>query len=284
MTKTPRILTIAGSDCSGGAGIQGDMRAVNALGGYASSVITAVTAQNTHGVSGVHGVPAEFVAQQVGAVLEDIGADAIKTGMLYSADIIESIANAISQAKLRGNIAQDTPMIVDTVMRSGSGNADLMRQSGEALSALKKKLIPMAALVTPNIPEAQILADMGIESRDDMVSAAQKIQQMGAKSVLIKGGHASGDELHDLLLCADGRQHWFSALRQKNAHTHGTGCAYASAIATIWGGAGSGDDISSDKLRDIIAQAHAYVQSAITNSAGIGGGNCAVGVGDRLPQ
>lgn len=215
-----RVLTIAGSDSGGGAGIQADIKTISLLGGYASSVITALTAQNTLGVSGIHAVPANFVRQQLRAVLDDLGADVIKTGMLLNSEIIRTVAE-----ELRG---QAGLTVVDPVMIA-KGGASLLQQ--DAIDALISQLLPQTYLLTPNLPEAEALTGRGITSVDAMEQAAIRLQQLGARHVLIKGGHLAGAPV-DLL-----RQGTTTLLLQgerlDSAHTHGTGCTTAAAVAAL---------------------------------------------------
>lgn len=271
MPKQGRVLIIAGSDPGGGAGIQADIKTVTCLGGYASAVITALTAQNTQGVFGIHDVPADFVRQQITLVLDDIGADAIKTGMLHTAEIIEVVAETLkntpplrhppSSPRQRGDNGLGIPLILDPVMFA-KGGAALLETS--ALAALKEKLLPLAEIVTPNIPEAEYLADMKIHSVDDMKKAAQKILKSGCKAVLLKGGHMDGDILTDILADKNGME-VFSDPRINTKHTHGTGCTLASAIAT-----GLAQGLS---LKESVTRARAFVRTAMENAPGLGKGH-----------
>jgi len=216
-----RILTIAGSDSGGGAGIQADLKAITLLGGYGMSVLTALTAQNTVGVQAIHEVPASFVGKQIDSVLSDIGVDAIKTGMLLNAEIIEVVAEKIKQYGVE-------IVVVDPVMVSKSG-APLLRK--DARKALINQLIPLAQVVTPNLFEASILTGIEVNSLDRMREATVQIWGMGAKNVVVKGGHLKGkaiDTLYDGTNFAE-----IEAPRIKVKNTHGTGCTFASAIATL---------------------------------------------------
>ena len=216
-----RVLTIAGSDSSGGAGIQADLKTITLLGGYGMSVLTAVTAQNTVGVQAIHEVPASFVERQIDSVLSDIGADAVKTGMLANAGIIEVVARKINQYRVR-------KVVVDPVMVAKSGDA-LLRE--EAMEVLIKKLLPLATVVTPNLPEASVLCGFKVTSLEQMKKAAHHIHRMGPKYVVLKGGHLEGTAI-DLLY--DGRKfEEMRAARIISKNTHGTGCTFASAIATL---------------------------------------------------
>jgi len=250
-----RVLTIAGSDSGGGAGIQADLKTVIALGGYGTSAITALTAQNTQGVFGVMPVPPEFIVQQIEVVLQDIGADAIKTGMLHSAPVIEAVADAL--ARHGGGV----PLVIDPVMVAASG-ATLLQQ--EAISALKESLLPLAGLLTPNLPEAEKLCGRDIKSEEEMRAAAQELRALGPQAVLLKGGHMEGNELVDVLASAEGVE-CFTTSRIPTEDTHGTGCTLASAIAT-----GLAQGLM---LRDAVIRARAYLQKAIAGAPGIGRGH-----------
>jgi len=215
-----RVLTIAGSDSGGGAGIQADLKTITVLGGYGMSVLTALTAQNTLGVQGILEVPPAFVGKQIDSVLSDIGADAVKTGMLANGKIVEVVARKIRSYRLKR-------VVVDPVMVAKSGDPLLQK---EAREALKERLIPLATIVTPNLPEASVLAGMRIRSFENMKEAAIRIHRLGARNVVIKGGHLKGDAL-DLLY--DGKTyHELRGPRIEMKNTHGTGCTFASAIAT----------------------------------------------------
>jgi hydroxymethylpyrimidine/phosphomethylpyrimidine kinase len=251
-----RVLVVAGSDSGGGAGIQADIKTITALGGYAATAITALTAQNTLGVFGVFPVDPDFVAQQMDLVLSDIGADAIKTGMLYSADTIEVVVRVLEKR------AGTVPLIVDPVMIA-KGGAELLDSS--ALFALRRRLIPRAALVTPNAPEAAAIANRPVETLEDMGAAADYILALGASAVLVKGAHIPGDEIVDLLRTADGDQILFRQNRIDSTSTHGTGCTLASAIA-----AGVAEGLT---LRDSVSRAEDYVHKAILAAPGFGGGH-----------
>src|SRR5512139_1623108 len=216
-----RILTIAGSDSGGGAGIQADLKAITLLGGFGMSVITALTAQNTIGVHGIHEIPPSFVEKQMEVVLSDIGADAIKTGMLAHSEIIRVVARKIRQYGLKY-------VVVDPVMVAKSGDSLLRKDAREALI---RELIPLAWIVTPNLPEASVLAGFKVTSVEEMRKAARRIHRLGAKHVVVKGGHLKGWAV-DLLY--DGKRfEEIAARRIKTKNTHGTGCTFASAIATF---------------------------------------------------
>lgn len=251
-----RVLIIAGSDSGGGAGIQADIKTVSALGGYAATAISALTAQNTQGVFGVYEVPPDFVARQMEMVLTDIGADCLKTGMLATVSIIEAVAEAIDR------FAPHVPLVVDPVMVAKGGAALL---AGNATLALVDKLVRRATVVTPNIPEAEVLLGRAIPDRAAMDGAARDLLALGAKAVLLKGGHMEGDELVDVLAQADGTVTRFTGTRIQSRSTHGTGCTLASAIAC---GLAQGLD-----LVQAVGRARAYVRRAIETAPGLGSGH-----------
>lgn len=253
--KPGRLLIVAGSDSGGGAGIQADIKAATALGAYAMTAIAALTAQNTRGVFGVVGVDPAFVALQMKLVLEDIGADAVKIGMLGSAEVIETVA-ATYQALCPG-----VPLVVDPVMVAKGGHSLL---AADAENALRARLLPLAEVVTPNIPEAEALTGMKINDFADMRRAAEILLGFGPKAVLLKGGHMEGPILRDLLLWRDGERVYEGA-RIETAHTHGTGCTLASATAS-----GIACGMS---LPDAVARARAYVLEAIRTAPGLGQGH-----------
>lgn len=250
-----RVLIIAGSDSGGGAGIQADIKTVTALGGYAMTAITALTAQDTRTVHDIHEVPAEFIALQLRVVLQDIGADAIKTGMLHRADIIDAVVEALEQ------YAPGVPLVVDPVMVA-KGGASLLQPS--AAEALRTKLIPRATVITPNLPEAAVLSALKVEAESDMAMAADALLRLGPRAVLLKGGHLPGDRLVDLLR-DDAGETRFVDTRLNTSSTHGTGCTLASGIAT-----GLAFGLS---LKDAVTQARAYVRRAIETAPGFGHGH-----------
>lgn len=256
MTKG-RVLIIAGSDSSGGAGIQADIKTVTCLDGYAMSAITALTAQNTQGVFGIHPVPTEFIAQQIRLCLDDIGADAIKTGMLHSAEVIDAIV---------ANVPIEIPLVVDPVMVAKGGALLLKTQ---ALTALKDLLLPRAAIITPNLPEAELLLSRAIPNEASMVEAANELLSYGAHAVLLKGGHSEGPVITDVLQIRGASPILLTAKRVDTRHTHGTGCTMASAIAT-----GLAQKMT---LEDTVRRAHHYVQAAIANAPGLGKGHGPLG-------
>ena len=218
-----RVLTIAGSDSGGGAGIQADLKTFSAIGCYGMSVITALTAQNTRGVNGIHAVPPAFAVEQIDAVLSDIGTDAIKIGMLYSAELIEVVAKAL---KKHGA----SKIVLDPVMVAQSGDKLLQ---DDAIEAIKEHLMPLADVVTPNIPEASVLCGRPLRQWSDIESAAKTLAQHGSRSILIKGGHGEEDNSIDLLfLTRENRFVRLAADRIKTNNNHGTGCTLSSAIAS----------------------------------------------------
>ena len=251
-----RVLIVAGSDSGGGAGVQADIKTVTALGGYAATAIAALTAQNTRGVFGVHNVPPDFVKLQMRLVLDDIGADAIKTGMLSSAGIIDAFADVIEE--------RPTPrpaLVVDPVMVAKGGDRLL---DIDAVATFKRRILHHADLVTPNLAEAEVLSGMAITSLDEMRHAAEMMLTLGCRAVLLKGGHLPGDDLVDLLATEDGEEE-FPSRRIHTRHTHGTGCTFASAIAT-----GLAQGMS---LRDSVVRAKAYLEEAIRTAPGYGEGH-----------
>jgi hydroxymethylpyrimidine/phosphomethylpyrimidine kinase len=250
-----RVLIVAGSDSGGGAGIQADIKAVTAMGAFAATAITALTAQNTEGVHGVVAVEPAFIAQQIEVVLTDIGADALKTGMLHSAEVIATVVSSLKKH------APDVPLVVDPVMIAKGGHRLLL---GEAEAALRDTLLTMAALVTPNLPEAEVLVGFAVHDESSMRRAAEKLLSLGAKAVLMKGGHLEGDRVIDLLM-HDGKVDRFEDARIPTRHTHGTGCTLASATA-----AGLAQKMS---LSDAFARARAYVREAIATAPGYGQGH-----------
>jgi len=250
-----RVLIIAGSDSGGGAGIQADIKTVTALGGYAMTAVTALTAQNTLGVHGVVGVDPDFIARQMTVVLDDLGADALKTGMLHSAPVITAVCDVIAAA------ARDLPLVADPVMYAKGGHALLQPEAMETLTA---RLLPLAAVVTPNLPEATALTGLQIETVEDMEAAGRALIARGAGAALVKGGHLQGPRLYDVLVHAGGVR-VFEDARIDTAHTHGTGCTLASAVSC---GLAQGMD-----LEAAVARARAYVRQAIAQAPGFGSGH-----------
>ncbi|MDJ0942523.1 MAG: bifunctional hydroxymethylpyrimidine kinase/phosphomethylpyrimidine kinase [Kiloniellales bacterium] len=251
-----RVLIVAGSDSGGGAGIQADIKTVTALGGFAATAVTALTAQNTTGVYGVVGVEPAFIQQQMRVVVEDIGADAVKTGMLHSAPVIEAVAEVLAE------LDPALPVVVDPVMVAQSG-ASLLES--DAVSAVKERLLPRAGVLTPNLPEAAALLGGAIsETRDGMVSAALGLAELGPGAVLLKGGHMASDSLRDVLVRRGEVLEVFEEPRIDTEHTHGTGCTLASAIAT---GLAQGLAVTA-----AVQRARRYLRLAIERNPGLGRG------------
>ncbi len=259
-----RVLIVAGSDSGGGAGIQADIKTVTALGGYAATAITALTAQDTITVHAVHDVPADFVAQQMRVVLRDIGADAIKTGMLNRPEVIHAIVQVLDE------LAPDVPLVVDPVMVA-KGGARLLQPEAEV--ALIEQLIPRAAVITPNLPEAGALIGRSVADAASMEPAARDLLALRPRAVLLKGGHLEGDELVDLLLDRQGVQR-FTSTKLHTRSTHGTGCTLASAIAT---GLALGQP-----LAEAVIDARRYVRRAMETAPGFGQGHGPLNHGHRI--
>ena len=244
----PIALTIAGSDSGGGAGIQADLKAMSALGVFGASVITAVTAQNTQAVTAVHGIPLDVIAAQIDAVLGDLDVRAIKIGMLATPEIIETVARGISEFK--------GPVVLDPVMIAKSGDALL---ADEAVQTLRDVLVPRATVLTPNLPEAAcLLGHDDARTPQEMTSQGKSLCAKGAQSVLMKGGHGTGDICHDLLIDKTRVLAEYQAPRKSTRNTHGTGCTLSSSIA-----AGLAKGLP---LADAVGQAHEYLQGAIARA------------------
>lgn len=253
----PRLLTIAGSDSGGGAGIQADLKTFAAHGAYGMSVITALTAQNTREVRAVHEVPPEMVAAQIDAVLEDLGADAVKIGMLSSAAIVHTVAD-----RLRFHLAgKEVPVVLDPVMIAKSGDR-LLR--ADAVEALRTDLLPLATLVTPNVPELEALTGLAAGTEGERLAAARSLSARGPV-VLAKGGHAEGPEVVDLLVERDGRVHRFVHPRLHTPSTHGTGCTLSSAIAARLG--------AGEEMPRAVAGAIDYLAGALAAAYPLGTGD-----------
>jgi len=249
-----RVLVVAGSDSGGGAGIQADIKTITALGAYAATAITALTAQNTEAVLGIVPVAPDFVRLQMTAVLDDIGADCVKTGMLVDDRVIDAVADVLASLPA-------LPLVVDPVMIASSG-ARLL--DARAVASLKHRLIAHARVVTPNVPEAELLAGIAIAGLDDMRRAADRLMSQGAAAVVLKGGHLTGAMVRDLV-CDGGASFVLEAPRRDTRSTHGTGCTLASAIA-----AGLAQGMA---LRPAVERAHAYLQRALAAAPGFGRGN-----------
>lgn len=249
-----QILTIAGSDSGGGAGIQADIKAISANGGYAMSVITSVTAQNTVAVTDAFDLPIPLIEAQLDAVFTDFDVASVKTGMLSSSAIVQAVTEKLK--------AYTPPaVVVDPVMISKS-KFSLLKE--EAIDSLKTALIPLATVITPNIYEAELLAQRDIQNTDDVKDAAKVIAELGCHAVLVKGGHLTGNSATDVLYC-DGEWTFFQAEWVETENTHGTGCTYSAAIATQLA---HGKD-----LRDAIQTAKAYITGAIQHALDIGHGH-----------
>jgi hydroxymethylpyrimidine/phosphomethylpyrimidine kinase len=250
-----RILIIAGSDSGGGAGIQADIKAVTALNGFAMTAITALTAQNTLGVHGVLPIPPDFIRQQIAVVMQDIGADVVKIGMLGDSGTIGTVCDALA------DFAPGVPIVLDPVMVAKGGHHLL---ADDAVDVLRRRLLPLATVITPNLPEAEALTGLTITTEAGMRAAAQALLSLGAPAVLLKGGHLDSDTVIDLLATRQGIEA-FAAPRIQTRHTHGTGCTTASAVA-----AGLAQSLS---LRESVRRARAYVRAAISAAPGFGGGH-----------
>lgn len=249
MLNYTTALSIAGSDPSGGAGIQADIKTFSALGCYGMSVITALTAQNTQGVQGVHTAPAEFVELQLKSIFADIKVNATKTGMLHNAKVIDRVANFFK--------THPSPLIIDPVIMAKDGSLLL---ETEALDALKAKLLPYAYLITPNLPEAELLLEYPIQNEAAMEQAARDLTDLGAHAVLIKGGHLNDSESNDCLyIRKEQKLHWFNAKRINTRNTHGTGCTLSAAITALIA--------QNVPLYDAVAQAKAYLNAALIKGA-----------------
>lgn len=253
----PRVLSIAGSDSGGGAGIQADLKTFAALGCYGMTAITALTAQNTQGVRAIHGVPPEILRDQIDAVVEDIGLDAVKIGMLHSPDIVQTVAEAIDRHSL-------SKVVLDPIMVATSG-AVLINDL--AIAMLIRELFWRATVITPNLDEAALLVRRSLDNEEAIVTAAQELLAMGAQAVLLKGGHLAGKIVSDLFVTQNGDIHWMRAPRIHSANTHGTGCTLSSAIAAHLAlGAG---------LLEAVHTARDYVRAALESGAKVrtGAGN-----------
>ena len=261
---TARVLIVAGSDSGGGAGIQADIKTVTALGGYATTAVTALTAQNTQGVFGVVGVAPDFIQQQMRVVLEDIGADAIKTGMLHSIAVIEAVCEVLEA------LDPAPPVVVDPVMVAQSGDSLI---EADAAATLARRLAPLATVLTPNVPEASNLLGRKIADVTAMVEGATDLLDLGPRAVLLKGGHLGGAIVTDVLATRDGHE-TFASPRIETTSDHGTGCTLASALAT---GLAQGLD-----LHPAVARARAYLQEALRSAPGLGRGHGPVNHGHTV--
>lgn len=249
-----RALTIAGSDSGGGAGIQADLKTFTVMGVFGTTALTAVTAQNTLGVTGVYPLTPAQVEAQLDAVLSDLGTDAAKTGMLFDAPIIEVVADRLRHYGV-------TNFVLDPVMIAKGGQSLLLPQ---AQTALRTNLLPLAAVITPNLPEAAVLTGFSVQTKADMVRAAHRLVELGARSAVVKGGHLEHEEAEDVF-CTGDEVHWLKAERTPTRHTHGTGCTFSAAIT-----AGLAQGLA---LTDAVLQAKAFITLAIKRAPGLGGGH-----------
>ena len=262
MSEKPkgRVLIVAGSDSGGGAGIQADIKTVSALGGYAMTAVTAVTVQNTLGVTGVHAVPPDVVRAQIEAVMGDLGADTWKIGMMGSAAHVRAVMEAWYA------VGGGAPVVLDPVMIA-KGGASLLE--GDAIAVIREELMPVAAIVTPNAPEAEALTGVEVRDLDGQINAADVlVNQLGAWSALVKGGHIAGDVVRDVLLTNDGYR-VFESPRIDTKATHGTGCTLASAIAAY--------NAQGEPLEPSVEKARAYLMEAIRRAPGFGQGHQPLG-------
>ncbi|WP_285711409.1 bifunctional hydroxymethylpyrimidine kinase/phosphomethylpyrimidine kinase [Erythrobacter oryzae] len=258
MSAPARVLSIAGSDSSGGAGIQADIKTVTMLGGYAMTAVTAITAQNTLGVQGVAGIAPEMVAQQIASCVDDIGVDAVKIGMLAAPDVIRAVARALEGV--------DAPIVLDPVMIATSG---AVLVGPEAVASLRETLFPRAALITPNLPELEHLAGRVLPNHDAMVEAAQELAAASGAAVLAKGGHADSEQITDVLVVPGEAPRSFTHARIETRHTHGTGCTLSSAIATLLG--------RGESLPEAVRLGREFVFAAIEAAPGYGTGSGPLG-------
>lgn len=248
------VMTIAGSDSGGGAGIQADLKTFQELDVFGTSAITAVTAQNTLGVEGIFPVSAKFVQQQIEVVMRDLPVKAAKTGMLFSAEIIQAVSESLRD--------KDIQLVVDPVMIA-KGGASLLQS--DAVNALTTSLLPIATVLTPNIPEAEVISGMSIKTTSDIEYAAKKILEMGVACVVMKGGHLEGEDAIDTVFFQEGSSFSMQTNRMKTKQTHGTGCTFSSAITAFLG--------QGYELREAIIEAKKFVQLAIQNPLNIGHGH-----------
>ena len=254
MASLPRVLTVAGSDPSGGAGIQADLKTFTSLGVYGMGAVTSVTVQNTEGVFETFHLPPDLVYRQIKVVAEDIGVDAMKTGMLGSEGIVSAVARAVEELGIEN-------LVVDPIMRSSSGR-ELLEKEG--VETLKRELLPLARLVTPNVPEAEVLGGVKIKRLRDVELCAREILKTGVRAVLIKGGHTEGSKVVDVLYEGGEEFHYFVRDRVKTKNTHGTGCTLSAAIASFLA--------KGLELKSAVEKARDYLQGALENSLSLGKG------------
>jgi len=257
-SNIPNVLSIAGSDSGGGAGVQADLKTLASFGVYGASVITAVTAQNTLGVTAVHNVSIDVVKAQIQAVFADINFDVVKIGMLANTAVIELVANELMQLKQANKISH---IVLDPVMVATSGDSLL---ANDAVTALRETLIPLATIVTPNLPEASVLIGQNISTKNDMEAAIPLLRSLQTENTLLKGGHLDGHESADLLITNNSHK-WLSGKRIATSNTHGTGCTLSSAIAASLA--------KGETVEDAVIDAKAYIQSAIENADRLSVGN-----------
>ncbi|GAA4420855.1 bifunctional hydroxymethylpyrimidine kinase/phosphomethylpyrimidine kinase [Acidovorax lacteus] len=250
-SRYARVLSIAGSDSGGGAGIQADLKTCAALGCYGATAITAITAQNTEGVRSIHAVPAGMLRDQIAAVVEDIGVDAVKIGMLHAPEIVRVVADALQEYRLQR-------VVLDPVMVATSGDRLIAE---ETVSVLVQELFPLATVVTPNLDEASLLVGRSLQSPEQLDGAAQELLALGAASVLLKGGHLPGDEVQDLLVERSGASQRWSSIRIPSRNVHGTGCTLSSAIACYLA--------LGEPLAQAVALARQYILGAIAAGADV---------------
>lgn len=256
MSRTPVMLSIAGSDPSGGAGIQADLKTASAMGVYGATVVTALTVQNTMGVTGIHAVPVGFIAAQYQAVVDDLDVRAVKIGMLGTIEVVEAVASMLRQHPVPA-------VVLDPVMIATSGDRLVPE---DAVAAIRELLVPLATIVTPNVPEAEVLAGVTITSEDDLESAGRSLLVLGPQHALVKGGHLTGEQSVDVLVSADGVRR-LTAPRVRTANTHGTGCTLSSAIAARLA--------QGDSVTEAVEGAKSYLTRALVAGAAltVGHGN-----------
>lgn len=260
LRSPPRILSIAGSDSSGGAGVQADIKTITMLGGYAMTAVTTITAQNSVGVQAIAPMAGDVVARQIASCLSDIGVDAIKIGMLHDADIISAVAEALE------DMPEPTPVILDPVMIATSGGALI---APEAIAALERELFPVATLLTPNLPELGHLVERSLSTSDHMIEAALELSERTGAAVLAKGGHTADERIIDILIQPGREPGYFEHTRIDTAHTHGTGCTLSSAVATLMG--------HSQSLENAVRLGRNFVLRAIEAAPGYGAGHGPLG-------
>ncbi|WP_334187058.1 bifunctional hydroxymethylpyrimidine kinase/phosphomethylpyrimidine kinase [Noviherbaspirillum sp.] len=255
--RYPRVLSIAGSDSGGGAGIQADLKTCSALGCYGMTAITAITAQNTRGVTGIHAVPPTMLEQQIDAVMDDIGVDAVKLGMLHDPEVVHVVARAIRRYRWRN-------VVLDPVMVATSGDCLIAE---ETVAVLVRELFPLATVVTPNLDEASLLLNRPVREEAQLADAANDLLRLGTRAVLLKGGHLAGERLVDLLLQVDAQPLRLEGARIESRNTHGTGCTLSTAIACRLA--------LGDSLAEAVTLAHGYIRESIAQGADVrtGGGH-----------